>query len=166
MPLLSEVFDLVDRYHAYGVKLNIETKVEAGAPPETAPREQFVQVVAREIRAGRTCPPGHDPELRLGLADADAPGRPQLPLVALTNKDFLQVGQPGKSPWLGGIDIDDFGGDPSRRSTSFGCAAVLPGARLPAERHDDGPGVRPYVTADMVRRRPRGRHEGHPVDRR
>src|SRR5439155_437240 len=44
MPLLSEVFDLVKRYHAYGVKLNIETKVEAGAPTETAPMEQFVQV--------------------------------------------------------------------------------------------------------------------------
>ena len=45
MPELREVFDLVHRYHANGVKLNIETKVEAGAPTETAPREQFVQVV-------------------------------------------------------------------------------------------------------------------------
>lgn len=34
-----------------------------------------------------------------------------LPLVALTNYDFRQVGQPGASPWLGGIDADDFNGD-------------------------------------------------------
>lgn len=51
MPLLSEVFALVKRYRAHDVTLNIETKVEAGAPSETAPREQFVQVTAKEIRA-------------------------------------------------------------------------------------------------------------------
>jgi glycerophosphoryl diester phosphodiesterase len=34
---------------------------------------------------------------------------PKLPVVALTNgQQFLQAGQPGASPWLGGIDIDDF----------------------------------------------------------
>ena len=54
MPLLSEVFALVKRYRADDVKLNIETKVEAGAPSETAPREQFVQV----DRRGRSAPPG------------------------------------------------------------------------------------------------------------
>lgn len=50
MPLLSEVFALVKRYRADGVTLNVETKVEAGAPSETAPREQFVRVTAAEIR--------------------------------------------------------------------------------------------------------------------
>ena len=34
--------------------LNIETKVEAGAPEQTAPREQFVQVVAARC-AGPGC---------------------------------------------------------------------------------------------------------------
>src|SRR6201991_2802545 len=29
MPLLRDVFDLVKRYRAHGVKLNVETKVEA-----------------------------------------------------------------------------------------------------------------------------------------
>lgn len=53
MPLLSEVFDLVRAYRADQVMLNIETKVEAGAPEQTAPREQFVDVVAAEVhRAG------------------------------------------------------------------------------------------------------------------
>lgn len=61
MPLLREVFALVKRYHAEGVMLNVETKVEAGAPSETAPRE----------------------------------AEPRLPLVALTNRDFLQTGRPG-----------------------------------------------------------------------
>ena len=43
MPLLSEVFDLVEQYDADDVMLNVETKVEAGAPAETAPRAQFVR---------------------------------------------------------------------------------------------------------------------------
>ncbi|WP_419880344.1 hypothetical protein ACN6MY_11580 [Peribacillus sp. B-H-3] len=30
--------------------MNVETKVEAGAPNETAPREEFVQKVAQEVR--------------------------------------------------------------------------------------------------------------------
>ena len=38
MPELRDIFALVHRFRAYGVKLNVETKVEAGAPAETAPR--------------------------------------------------------------------------------------------------------------------------------
>ena len=60
---------------------------------------------------------------------------PRLPLVALTNRDFLQTGQPGASPWLGGLDIDDFGGDPIAAIKSLRRRRVLAGARLPAERH-------------------------------
>jgi glycerophosphoryl diester phosphodiesterase len=30
--------------------------------------------------------------------------------VALTNYDFLQVGMPGASLWLGGIGVDDYDG--------------------------------------------------------
>ena len=47
MLTLAEVFDLVRRSGAGGpdgVRLTIETKVEAGAPEQTAPREQFDQV--------------------------------------------------------------------------------------------------------------------------
>jgi glycerophosphoryl diester phosphodiesterase len=43
MPLLREVFALVRRYRAHDVKLNVETKVEAGAPAETAPREMVAE---------------------------------------------------------------------------------------------------------------------------
>src|SRR5918999_1187612 len=50
MPTLEQVLELVKRRGDRDLKLNIETKVEAGAPHETAPREQFVQVVAAELR--------------------------------------------------------------------------------------------------------------------
>ncbi|WP_223979450.1 hypothetical protein [Arthrobacter sp. NicSoilB8] len=51
MPTLAEVFGLADAYRAAPVKFNIETKVEAGAPEETAPREQRVDAALREIMA-------------------------------------------------------------------------------------------------------------------
>lgn len=152
MPLLGEVFDLVKRYDADDVMLNIETKVEAGAPHETAPREQFVQVVAREIREARI-----EQQVTIQSFDWGALMRmgevaPRLPLVALTNHDFLQVGQPGASPWLGGIDIDDFGGDPIAAIRSFGADAFSPVHGFPQGGSVTDPDYVPYVTRDMVRR--------------
>jgi glycerophosphoryl diester phosphodiesterase len=49
MPLLRDVLNLVKLYGAEALKLNIETKVEAGAPHETAPREAFVRAVLKVI---------------------------------------------------------------------------------------------------------------------
>jgi glycerophosphoryl diester phosphodiesterase len=151
MPLLREVFDLVKRYRADDVKLNVETKVEAGAPQETAPREQFVQVAAKEIREA-----GFTRRVTIQSFDWGALMRmrqvePRLPLVALTNYDFLQTGQPGASPWLGGIDIDDFGGDPIRAIKTFGATTFSPVHGFPQGGSVVDPGYRPYVTAEMVR---------------
>ena len=66
MPTLAEVFALADSYRASQVKFNIETKVEAGAPQETAPREQFVDVALREITAAHMQSRVSIRELRLG----------------------------------------------------------------------------------------------------
>ncbi|MBB5789974.1 glycerophosphoryl diester phosphodiesterase [Jiangella mangrovi] len=152
MPLLSEVFDLVKAYDADDVMLNIETKVEAGAPHETAPREQFVQVVAREIRDATM-----EKQVTIQSFDWGALMRmgevaPRLRLVALTNYDFLQVDRPGASPWLGGIDIDDFDDDPIAAIESFGADAFSPVHGFPQGGSVDDPGYVPYVTRDMVRR--------------
>ncbi|WP_020574628.1 glycerophosphodiester phosphodiesterase family protein [Actinopolymorpha alba] len=151
MPLLREVFDLVHRYRAYGVKLNVETKVEAGAPHETAPREQFVQVVVREIRNARMLRQVTIQSFDWGALMRMRQVEPRLPIVALTNRDFLQTGQPGASPWLGGIDIDDFGGDPLLAIKSFGADAFSPVHGFPQNGKITDPGYQPYVTKEMVR---------------
>jgi hypothetical protein len=52
--------------------MNVETKVEAGAPQETAPRERCVQVVARELRKGRCASRGGATASRLPRMDEDA----------------------------------------------------------------------------------------------
>nr|MDT0659885.1 glycerophosphodiester phosphodiesterase family protein [Micromonospora sp. DSM 115978] len=151
MPLLSEVFALVNRYQARGVRLNVETKVEAGAPSETAPREQFVQITAAEVRRAGLLNQVTIQSFDWGALMRMAEVEPRLPLVALTNYDFLQVGTPGASPWLGGIDIDDFGGDPIRAIRSFGADAFSPAHGFPQNGTVDDPGYRPYVTRDLVR---------------
>ncbi|MGI5215899.1 glycerophosphodiester phosphodiesterase family protein [Plantactinospora sp. CA-290183] len=150
MPLLREVFALVKRYRADGVTLNVETKVEAGAPAETAPREQFVQVTAAEVRAAGLLRQVTIQSFDWGALMRMRQVEPRLPLVALTNYDFLQTGQPGASPWLGGLDIDDFGGDPIRAIRSFGATTFSPVHGSPQNGTVTDPGYRPYVTRQMV----------------
>ena len=150
MPLLSEVFALVKRYRADTVTLNVETKVEAGAPSETAPREQFVQITAREVRAAGLLKQVTIQSFDWGALRRMRQVEPKLPVVALTNYDFLQTGKPGASPWLGGLDIDDFGGDPIRAIKTFGASAFSPVHGFPQNGKIGDPDYRPYVTAEMV----------------
>src|SRR4051794_8170326 len=70
----------------------VETKVEAGAPEQTAPREQFVRVAVREIRKagflGRVTIQSFDWGALMRMRQVE----PRLPLVALTNYDFPRTG--------------------------------------------------------------------------
>ena len=150
MPRLTEVFDLVKRYGADDVMLNVETKVEAGAPQETAPREQFVQVVARDVREARMIDQVTIQSFDWGALMRMREVEPRLPIVALTNRDFLQCGQPGASPWLGGIDADDYDCDLVRAADSFGADAISPVHGFPQNGTVGDPNYEPYVTRQMV----------------
>jgi len=155
IPLLSEVFDLVDDYRARQVTLNVETKVEAGAPEETAPREQFVQVVAREVRRAGLVRQVTIQSFDWGSLMRMRQVEPRLPLVALTNgQQFLQQGEPGASPWLGGLDIDDFDGSLQERfvaaAASFGADAVSPVHGDPQDGTVEDPDYVPFTTPELV----------------
>jgi glycerophosphoryl diester phosphodiesterase len=151
MLLLTEVFDLVNQYNAKKVWMNIETKVEAGAPHETAPREEFVQIVARQVREAGMLDRVSIQSFDWGSLMRMREVEPRLPIVALTNgPQFLQPGQPGASPWLGGIDIDDFGGDLVAAAESFGADAISPVHGFPQNGKVTDENYEPYVTRDMV----------------
>ncbi|MCP9000780.1 glycerophosphodiester phosphodiesterase [Pseudarthrobacter sp. RMG13] len=152
MPTLAEVFELADAHRASQVKFNIETKVEAGAPAETAPREQFIDVALREINDAQMQSRVSIQSFDWGSLRLVQQRDPQIRTVALTNKDFLQAGQPGGSPWLGGIDADDFGGDLIAAASSLGFDAVSPVHGTPQNGKVTDPGYVPYVTTDMVER--------------
>ncbi|MFI5536386.1 glycerophosphodiester phosphodiesterase family protein [Nocardia sp. NPDC051900] len=156
MPLLAEVFDLVRAYGADQVMLNIETKVEAAAPEQTAPREQFVDVVVAEIRRA-----GIGRQVTVQSFDFGALTRlrevaPELPTVALTDgRPKLQPGEPGGSPWLGGMDIDDFPGSLQEKyvaaAAAIGAAAISPVHGTPQDGTVTDPDYRPFTTPELVR---------------
>jgi glycerophosphoryl diester phosphodiesterase len=150
MPRLTEVFDLVKRYQADDVTLNVETKVEAGAPEETAPRRQFVQVVANDVREAGMIDQVTIQSFDWGALMLMRKVEPRLPIIALTNRDFLQCGQPGKSPWLGGIDADKYGCDLVRAADSFGADAISPVHGFPQNGTVNDSNYEPYVTSQMV----------------
>lgn len=156
MPLLPEVLALVNRHRAHQVMLNIETKVEAGAREQTAPREQFVQVVAREVRKARLVDQVTVQSFDWGSLMRMSEVEPQFGLVALTNgQQFLQVGVDGASPWLGGLDIDDFPGSIQQKfvaaAASFGADAVSPVHGDPQGGGVNDPGYVPFTTPELVR---------------
>lgn len=150
MPTLAELFALAREYRAFGIRFNIETKVEAAAPHETAPREQFVERVASEVERSGFARNVTIQSFDWGSLMLMRERAPKLPVVALTQPEFLQVGEPGKSPWLGGLDIDDFGGSPVRAVTSFGASALSPVHGNPQGGTVNDPDYVPFTTKALV----------------
>ncbi|MFI9008733.1 glycerophosphodiester phosphodiesterase family protein [Actinosynnema sp. NPDC053489] len=146
MPTLAEVFDLARRHRAFGVKFNIETKVEAAAPQETAPREQFVEVTAREIRRSGFHRNVTIQSFDWGTLMLWRRVEPRLPLVALTQPEFLRPG----SPWTGGLDLADFGGSVVRAVRSFGASALSPVHGSPQDGAVGDPDYVPFTTRALV----------------
>ncbi|MFD1536968.1 glycerophosphodiester phosphodiesterase family protein [Nonomuraea guangzhouensis] len=71
--------------------------------------------------------------------------------MALTNYDFLQVGKPGASPWLGGIDVDDYEGDFVKAAAAVpGVTALSPSYGFPQSGKVGDAGFRFYPDQAMV----------------
>lgn len=155
IPLLSEVFDLVRAARAESVRFNIETKVEAAAPSETMPRADFARIVVDEVRRARLTGRVTIQSFDWAALSSVRELAPELALVALTNgAQFLQDGRPGRSPWLGGLDIDDFPGTLPEKyvaaAASLGVAAVSPVHGDPQDGVRGDPGYRPFTTRALV----------------
>ncbi|WP_299575715.1 glycerophosphodiester phosphodiesterase family protein [uncultured Williamsia sp.] len=148
---LHQLFDLIRERRAFGVRMNIETKVEAGSPEQTQPRELFVGRVWSEIARSGLARQVTVQSFDWGALRVMHRLAPTIPLVALSNRDFLQVGQPGRSPWLGGLDADDVGGDLVRAARAIpGVTAISPVQGFPQDgRIGDGT-FTPYPDRRMV----------------
>jgi glycerophosphoryl diester phosphodiesterase len=114
VPTLSSLFDLVQKRGATDVRFNIETKISPNAAADTLAPEPFVRALIAEIRkAGLT----HRATIQsfdwrtLQVAQREAP---EIVTVHLTSQqgagDMVQVGKPGASPWLAGLDVDNYAG--------------------------------------------------------
>lgn len=156
---LRDVFQLVDDFDAKKVRFNVETKVEsgqAGGEGSVALTKAVVTEIYTAGMSGRTTLQSFDWST-LNLTRQIAP---QLPLVALSSGDaWLQVGQPGAAPELGGIDIDDYDGSLAKAAKAQGYDVISPAFRsvtpqMIAEAHEFGLPVIPWTvnnTADMAR---------------
>ncbi|MET4096790.1 glycerophosphodiester phosphodiesterase family protein [Arthrobacter sp. UYCu712] len=156
---LKDVFRLVRNAGATKVRFSIETKVESGRPGG-AGMVALTQAVVKEIytagMAQRTTVESFDWS-SLNLAKKIAP---QLPVAALSSGDaWLQVGKPGASPNLGGIDIDTYGGSLAKAAAALGYNGISPTFHsvtpgMIAEAHALGLPVIPWTVntpADMER---------------
>ncbi|XAS68187.1 glycerophosphodiester phosphodiesterase family protein [Micrococcaceae bacterium Sec5.7] len=156
---LKDVYQVARDHHAKKVRFNVETKVEdgkSGGEGMVALTRAVVAEIQASGMAGRTTVESFDWS-SLNLTKKIAPG---LPLVALSSGDaWLQVGQPGASPDLGGIDIDDYDGSLAKAAAAQGYDVVSPdfSSVTPAmitEAHGLGLPVIPWTVnarADMER---------------
>lgn len=146
MATLPDVFTLADEYGA-DVRYNIETKVEADKPENSAPPQQFVDVILGAVRAagklGRVEIQSFDWRT-LPMVRAAAP---EVPRVALWD-DTTWV--PG-SPWLAGIDPATVG-DPITGATMVGATILSPGYSVPYGLTPEDPGFRLVADAQFVGR--------------
>ncbi|MDQ0851400.1 glycerophosphoryl diester phosphodiesterase [Arthrobacter sp. B3I9] len=154
---LKDVFRVVNDADAKKVRFNIETKVEdgqAGGEGSVALTKAVVHEISSAGMAGRSTLQSFDWS-SLNLAKTIAP---QLPLAALSSGDaWLEVGKPGASPNLGGIDIDTYGGSLAKAAAAQGYDIISPTFRsvtpaMVTEAHALGVTVIPWTvntTADM-----------------
>ncbi len=124
VPTLSEVFELVNSSANRSVRFNIEIKVNPEYPQMTLPPREFAAVVVDVIQA-------HQMESRVVVQSFDWRALQAVQDIApdivtsylSVDQDWLsnlQTGMPGKSPWLNGLDVDDFGGNAARAIKAAG----------------------------------------------
>lgn len=167
IPLLREVYALLEERAADPVSVNVEIKYDVAAPLEGADREHFVDVVVGEVeRCGavaRTSIQAFDWAVLARVHEVC----PALRRNVLASNKYLQPGVPGPSPWLGGIDVDHYLGGFAEAAAERGFDAISPihgspylsgvtdpayrafaDERLVAAAHDVGLLVVPYVVDD------------------
>jgi glycerophosphoryl diester phosphodiesterase len=154
IPTLADAFALAERAGNRTVRFNVETKMDPLHPEQTPAPEAFVDAVITVVRgagmAKRTTLQSFDwRTLRYAQR-----AYPEVPTVCLTvqqpGDDNVQAGQPGPSPLLAGLDVDDFGGSVPRLVRAAGCAVWSPNARdlrpgSVAEAHAQGLKVIPWT---------------------
>jgi glycerophosphoryl diester phosphodiesterase len=150
---LHELIDLLDERGADEVGLNVETKFDVLHPDEGAPRERFVDTVLDVLRSTGTTERVSIQSFDWAVLRLVRDAEPGIRLNALTNTDYLEVHQPGASPWLGGLDIDDFHDSVPAAVSSLGFDAISPShtiltPAMVAEAHEAGLRVLPYTVDD------------------
>jgi glycerophosphoryl diester phosphodiesterase len=122
---LPEVFALADSYRA-NVRYNIETKVEAEKPENSASPSEFVDVILPAIRSAGKIDQVEIQSFDWRTLPMVRQTEPSIPLVALWD-DTTWVPD---SPWLAGVNPAVVG-DPITGATMVGANILSPGYSVP-----------------------------------
>lgn len=130
MPTLAEVVALTERAGAAAMRFNIEVKVNPTRPELTANREDFTRAAVAEIaRLGiveRATLQSFDWAVLMQAQRLEPALKTAYLTIARGRNDNVQRGRPGASPWLGGLDIDDFAGSAPEAVKAAGGAIWSP----------------------------------------
>jgi glycerophosphoryl diester phosphodiesterase len=125
MPTLAELAALVRRSGNTDVRFNVEIKLSPLAPDETLEPEPFATTVIAALRAEGMAERAIIQSFDWRPLKVVQRVAPELPTSCLTiargNNDNVQIGRPGASPWLAGLDVDDYGGSVPRLVKAAGC---------------------------------------------
>jgi glycerophosphoryl diester phosphodiesterase len=163
IPRLADVFALVEKSGNTNVRFNIETKITPDKPNETLLPQAFAEAVVKVVREAKM-------EKRAAIQSFDwrtltavQKMAPEIETVALTTQrpsgGNVQLGAPGASPSLGGLDVDNFGGSLPKVVKASGARVWSPNwgdvsAAQVEEAHGLGLKVIPWTineSADMER---------------
>jgi glycerophosphoryl diester phosphodiesterase len=151
IPLLSELFALVAERGASDVGFNIETKFDAMAPHETGPRERFAETLVEAARVAGLVERISVQSFDWAVLRVVRRLEPRLRLNVLVAPKYLETGKAGASPWLGGIDIDDYP-DVVAAVADEGFDAISPAHGYPFALGVGDPSYVPFASAEMVAR--------------
>lgn len=130
VPALGELAALVRKSGNTTVRFNVETKLSPLAPDETVDPETFAATLVAALRAEGIADRSTIQSFDWRTLKAAQRIAPEIPTVCLTIArgagDNVQIGKEGASPWLAGLDVDDFGGSVPRLVKGAGCAVWSP----------------------------------------
>ncbi|KAF8253194.1 glycerophosphoryl diester phosphodiesterase [Wilcoxina mikolae CBS 423.85] len=149
IPTLEEVLELVHCYGDKQVEINLETKIDPLAPHETLPVEKYITdlipLLKKHNLDTRTFIQSFDWRTLIGIKQRF----PETRTVALLD-DTTIVPENGVYPWLGGLNLDDFGGDFVKAAKSIGAVVLSPVHGVPSSSSVNTPGYKPFVTKELV----------------
>jgi len=97
--ILPEVFALAEQYHS-DIRYNIETKVAADKPADSAGPQQFVDVILAAVRAAGKIDRVEIQSFDWRTLPMVRRAEPSIPLAALWDEETWR----SDSPWLGGVN--------------------------------------------------------------